>query len=705
MDNCNINDFSSEIAKIAEPINAQVISVPERAYLFVRNIFNDLERDPDFFEHVFKFLDHAFIDERGYNAGKAWSIFLGAWLDLKHGETDKALLQFQEVLPIFQEYNDSYGIARTLNGIGVCYMYQSNFTLAIEHFVQALELSQQTDYQEGFSTASSNLGIVYYQLQNYEEADRYFLQALSYEKILPNNRVVTQSYRASIMVEQNRIQEAYKLFLNCLEECKANNFVYTEIDIQNRFALLLEKRDIQKAESLLKASYAQAKSIQNQRLIAECAFLIAQLLFKKKQYNESIHYIQETIRIAETESISKLIVEGKALEAQILAEQEEWKKAYATLSDGYNKQKEVFSEKLIGQSFNAHQNRVAFEKNQYEQEIKRLQLISETGTLIASAMDTKTIGSIIYSKLKNLMPINAFGLAIYNHQKSELAFEYFVENDIEGEPFTMHIDNKDSLAAYCIRNNEDILISNVFKEYSKYVEKTKYLALDNNEPTHSLMFCPILVGSSVKGVLTAQARPIGVYKKHHLETLHALAAYAGVAIQNAKLFHDVQLLASTDPLTGIANRRKFMDTFFMELERASRYGNNLSFLMYDIDFFKRINDTYGHSIGDIVLQKAAKLAKANLRTTDTIGRYGGEEFTILLPNTHLEGAKIVAERIRNSFENAEIEAYPGKAVVFTASFGLAEYQDGDTMDSLLARADRALYYAKETGRNKVSWER
>jgi len=148
-----------------------------------------------------------------------------------------------------------------------------------------------------------------------------------------------------------------------------------------------------------------------------------------------------------------------------------------------------------------------------------------------------------------------------------------------------------------------------------------------------------------------------------------------------------------------------MDTFFMELERASRYGNNLSFLMYDIDFFKRINDTYGHSIGDIVLQKAAALAKANLRTTDTIERYGGEEFTILLPNTHLEGAKIVAERIRNSFENSEIEAYPGKSVVFTASFGLAEYQDGDTMDSLLARADRALYYAKETGRNKVSWER
>lgn len=705
MNKCPIKDFSKEIAKIAEQIDNQNMSVPARAYLFIQSLLSDLERDPDFFTHVFNFLEHAFIDEQGYNAGKAWSTFLAAWLNLKHGETDKAMSKFQEVLPIFQENNDNFGTARTLNGIGVCYMYQSNFTLAIEYYVQALELSQQIDYQEGIATASSNLGIVYYQLHNFEEADRFLLQALSYENILPNNKVIAESYRASIMIEQNRLQAAYKLFLDCLEECKTNSFIFTEIDIQNRFAMLLEKRDSQKAEALLNASYSQAKSIHNPRLTAECAFLLAQLLFKKQQYDESMHYIKEVLHIAATENISKLIVEGKALEARILAEQQEWQKAYTTLLESYDKEKQLFNEKLIGQSFVAHQNRVLFEKNQYEQEIKRLQLISETGTLIASAMDTKTIGSIIYSKLKNLMPINAFGLAIYNQQKSELAFDYFIENETEGEPFTMHIDNKDSLAAYCIRNNEDILISNIFKEYSKYVEKTQYVALDNNEPVYSLMFCPILVGTSVKGVLTAQARPIGVYKKHHLETLHALAAYAGVAIQNAKLFHDVQLLASTDPLTGIANRRKFMDIFFMELERASRYGTNLSFLMFDIDFFKRINDTYGHSIGDVVLQKAAALAKANLRTTDTIGRYGGEEFTILLPNTHLEGAKIVAERIRNSFENAEIEAYPGKAVVFTASFGLAEFQDGDTMDSLLARSDRALYYAKETGRNKVAWER
>lgn len=699
------SDYISQLSQIVDEIDRQILSVPARAHLFIKNILTDLERDKEFFNNIFKFLEDAYIDEHGYNAGKAWSQFLAGWIKLKRGETDRALSIFIDVLSIFQSNDDLYGCARTLNAIGVCYMYQSNFTLAIEHFMRAIELSHEADFEEGVSASSINLGIVYYQLRNYEESKRYLQQSIEFEMISPVSKVIVQSYLASIMVEENNLQEASTIFIKCLDDCKTYNLPYTEIDIQNRFALLLEKRNQSNAESLLQASYAKAKSINNPRLIAECAILLAKQLFKKHQYDESLTFIEEMLHIAVSENISQLLADGKELKAKIYAELQEWQKAFTTLSESYEQEKKIYNEKLIGQSFAAHQNRIAYEKNQYKLEIKRLELISEAGTLIASAMDTKTIGSIIYNKLKNLMPINAFGIAIYNQKKNELHFDYYIENDTEGEPFTMHIDSKDSLAAYCIRNNKDILIRDVFKEYSNYVEKTQYVALDNNEPVHALMFCPILIGTSVKGVLTAQSRQIGVYKQDHLETLHALAAYAGVAIQNAKLFHDVQLLATTDPLTGIANRRKFMDDLFMEIERTARYGSNMSFIMFDIDLFKRINDTYGHLIGDLVLQKASELAKLNLRNTDFIGRYGGEEFTVLLPNTHLEGAKIVAERIRTSFEQAEIEPYPGKLVHFTASFGLAEFQDGDTMDSIIARSDHALYYAKETGRNKVAWER
>ena len=705
MENCQTIDIGAQIKKISEQIHEQLVTVPEKAHLFIKSILSDIERNPETYDKVFEFLKKEFVDARGYEAGKAWGTFLHAWIYLKQGENELAIRAFDEALGIFNEFDDFVGTARTTNGIGVCYMYQSNFTMAIEQFLKAIEISEQIEWEEGVSTASSNLGIVYYQLKNYEEADRYLLRSLEYQGILANNKVVARSYRASIMVEQNRMQEALKLFMECLEDCKTYGFVFTEIDIQNRFALLLEKRDNRKAESLLNASLAQAKNANNPRLLAESTLNLAELHFKNRNYEEAEKYTKEILELTATNRLPILQTKAKELKAKILAEQGDWQLAYKMLMDSYDEDKALFNEKLVGQSFAAHENRLSTEKNHYELEIRRLRLISETGTMIASAMDYKTIGSVVYSKLKDLMPINAFALGLADLKRGELTFEYFVENNVEGEPFTSHIDNKDSLAAYCIRNNQDILIRDIFKDYSNYVEKTQYIALDNNDPVHSLMFCPIIIGNTVRGVLTAQAKQIGVYKKHHLETLHALAAYAGVAIQNAKLFHDVQTLATTDPLTGVANRRKFMDSFFMEIERSSRYGNSLSFIMFDIDLFKRVNDTYGHTIGDIVLQKSVKLAKENLRTTDIIGRYGGEEFTILLPNTHLEGAKIVAERMRNAFEQAEIEALPGKAVTFTASFGLAEFKDGDTMDGLLARADNALYYAKETGRNKVSCER
>ena len=180
---------------------------------------------------------------------------------------------------------------------------------------------------------------------------------------------------------------------------------------------------------------------------------------------------------------------------------------------------------------------------------------------------------------------------------------------------------------------------------------------------------------------------------------------AGIAIENARLHRRVKEQAVTDELTGIANRRRFFDVLGREFERAQRFDQPLSLIMLDIDDFKRINDRpeLGHLAGDAVLRAVAATIQGMIREIDLAARYGGEEFAVLLPQTDLEGALNLAERLRMAIEERPIE-FGGELIgEVTASFGVAS---GPSLDmaqlDLIAAADTALYQSKRGGKNQVS---
>jgi diguanylate cyclase (GGDEF)-like protein len=151
-----------------------------------------------------------------------------------------------------------------------------------------------------------------------------------------------------------------------------------------------------------------------------------------------------------------------------------------------------------------------------------------------------------------------------------------------------------------------------------------------------------------------------------------------------------------DALTGIANRRGLEEILDSEIERARRFGHQLGAVILDLDHFKQTNDRYGHSAGDLLLREVGRLLAASARRGDTVARLGGEEFVVLLPETDLDGAHLLAERLRR-----EVERHRVGALRMTASFGVAALLPDDGADSLLAAADSALYRAKENGRNRV----
>lgn len=165
---------------------------------------------------------------------------------------------------------------------------------------------------------------------------------------------------------------------------------------------------------------------------------------------------------------------------------------------------------------------------------------------------------------------------------------------------------------------------------------------------------------------------------------------------------DLERLIRTDPLTGAANRRYFMEILAKEYHRTTRYGRPLGFFMLDIDHFKRVNDTHGHQAGDDALVLVAKTLLRTLRVNDLVSRYGGEEFAIILPETNLDSSKIAGERCRKQIETVPVEAEYTKFSV-TVSIGVASLPNENIkdMDTLIKSADDALYQAKRSGRNRV----
>jgi diguanylate cyclase (GGDEF)-like protein len=183
-----------------------------------------------------------------------------------------------------------------------------------------------------------------------------------------------------------------------------------------------------------------------------------------------------------------------------------------------------------------------------------------------------------------------------------------------------------------------------------------------------------------------------------------LTSQAAVSVENVDLHETVQLQAVTDELTGLFNHRRFQEVMDAEVERARRYDHEMGLIMLDIDNFKRVNDTYGHMQGDMVLREVARVLKQSAREIDEPARYGGEEMAVALPQTDLDGAYQFAERVRKLIEELELPLLDGDGTLrVTASFGAASLSTAPQSDKegLVAAADAALYRAKRSGKNRT----
>jgi diguanylate cyclase (GGDEF)-like protein len=215
----------------------------------------------------------------------------------------------------------------------------------------------------------------------------------------------------------------------------------------------------------------------------------------------------------------------------------------------------------------------------------------------------------------------------------------------------------------------------------------------------SCMCIPLISFGQTLGVLVLESSSHAAFQQHDMQPLESVADICATAIQNAHYVERVKQLAYLDGLTGIFNRRYFEMRIEEELERARRFNTGMAVIMIDLDQFKRLNDEFGHLLGDEVLRQVSSIFHAQLRKIDVVCRYGGEEFAILLSQTNPQHALMVAEKLRKTVETWQ---FPGVPRAVTISAGTANFPEhGSTRDEIVKAADAGLYAAKQEGRNRV----
>ncbi|HBY06257.1 MAG TPA: hypothetical protein DEH22_00090 [Chloroflexi bacterium] len=320
--------------------------------------------------------------------------------------------------------------------------------------------------------------------------------------------------------------------------------------------------------------------------------------------------------------------------------------------------------------------------------------------MIRTGMNADQIYEAIHRAAAQLMPAESFVISILNEETAEIVAAYLWDKNERHEPQTLAPGR--GLSWHVIETGDPVLAYDYYNQQELASVNAVHFGSDDH--IRSVLAIPMRLGGKVIGMLSAQSYQAHYYTIEDQNILEMLAAYAAIAIDNAHLFSEVQRLAITDSLTGVYNRRHFFSVAQKEIMRARRYKHPISIMMLDLDYYKEINDTYGHVLGDLALKQIAEQCNQNIRKTDILARYGGDEFIILLPETDIIQCEEIAERLRKYMELNPI-TIDDTAFRITLSVGISGTSKKiPELNFLLKCADAALYQAKASGRNCVKFQ-
>lgn len=336
--------------------------------------------------------------------------------------------------------------------------------------------------------------------------------------------------------------------------------------------------------------------------------------------------------------------------------------------------------------------RLRASNHELEQRVGELATLNVIGREISSSLDSTRVFEIVRRECRKVFRPDFFWIARIDPETHSIKVEYSMAGDSPAK--ILVLDKGEGLTTHIVESETPLLVRDAeidirIKELSPIVVAPKI---------RSILAVPLIVDDRVVGVLSVQSFRASAYDDRHVSLLTTIGQQVAVALENARHYQ----LATVDQLTGLYQRDYFFQRLADEHKRATRYGASFSLLMLDLDSFKRINDRYGHFAGDHLLRSVGECIRGTLRASDIPCRYGGEEFCVLLPETDVSGASVIAEKIRAEVGSVRVSEGPHRLGT-TLSIGIASFPvhfEG-SLPGLLQKADLALYAAKKEGKDRV----
>jgi diguanylate cyclase (GGDEF)-like protein len=321
-------------------------------------------------------------------------------------------------------------------------------------------------------------------------------------------------------------------------------------------------------------------------------------------------------------------------------------------------------------------DQLAEERDALKQWSRNLLTLNHLTQVLTGSLNSETIVQSLFTGLATFIPLDIIGL-------------------IRTEPHRVMTWSRSPV----FKCKEMQVRERLLRRFTEGANPSSFPTLGDDRHT---MTIPLIISQDKQGLLHLERRQ-GTFSEAEFLVLSTVGTSLALALRNADTHRQIQELASRDSLTGLLNRRTFEEVLAREFKAGSRYSASACFLLVDLDYFKVVNDRLGHLAGDQVLTSMAALMRKAVRDIDAVGRYGGEEFGIVLPHTDLDRALVLAERLRRQIECQAFEAGEG-SVRMTASIGIAHIPDVTirSVSDWIAAADSALYDAKALGRNRVA---
>jgi diguanylate cyclase (GGDEF)-like protein len=328
---------------------------------------------------------------------------------------------------------------------------------------------------------------------------------------------------------------------------------------------------------------------------------------------------------------------------------------------------------------------------------QRLAILSDIVRTANSILEPRKVIELVMAKIQTLIPSEAWSMLMVDEERQELTFELTL-GERDHDLSSLRVKMGEGIAGWVAQTGKAVIVNDTADDprfASRFDSQTNFR-------TRSILCAPLISRGRTIGVVQVINRLGGRFTREDLKILLTLVEPCAIAIENAMLFQRAEQLTITDDLTKLFNSRYLNLYLSREIKRCKRHGSPISVIFLDLDGFKNVNDQYGHLAGSRTLTEVGGILSHSVRETDTIARYGGDEFVVVLPETPPAGAFVIAERIRKAIEAHCFLQGQGLVARISSSFGIASYPDHAlTPEGLIQKADQAMYRVKESGKNGI----